>query len=136
MSSVMSEESVQGHINALVSTAAQLDAGQLADLVSVAKSNLESMLNDPDGPFCQDPELAMKAFSTLVKLQQSDLETKRRSMDTVIKMIRLYGEAPALPANMVGGALEPPAAAEPDESTASNLSFGAVSSSGKKSAAV
>jgi hypothetical protein len=67
----------------------------LSDMTQEAVENLQTMVQDPDGPFAHDPELALNLVNSLAKAQVAVFESRRRLIDTVVKAKSVLSPTPA-----------------------------------------
>lgn len=107
MSVVDSNDVAQRALQDMQEGCATLNPSQASQLARKAEENLFQMLNDPAGPFMNDPELALKAFSILSKNEQNIVETRRRVADCLIRAKQIIsgggGNLPPVPDNLLGG---------------------------------
>lgn len=90
-------EPVKLAIVQLKSVAEKLDIATLTGMADQASENLLAMLQQPEGPFKNDPDLALKVFVELSKAENAALEARRRTVDTLIKAKAIL-DPPAIPA--------------------------------------
>lgn len=69
----------------LTEAISKLSGSGTEELSKIAYNNLKTLISDPNGALASDPELCMETYKELAKLNQQEMETKRRLLDTYIK---------------------------------------------------